>query len=237
MAISESLLPEFDQEMAGVRKTLERVPEDKFDWKPHPKSLSMSVLAGHIANLPSWGTLTVNQDELDITCQAHEQVSEASVPAVTAPVALPSRPAANCSPSGVLTAPDGSCRSRFAHRPSSPPIESSPVVPCLSVLSPRPAPACLDERAPPETDVPGTTTSVAEEPMAEASVPAVTAPVAPPSRPADHCSFVSRLPSAPGRPRRSRFAHCSSGRSPSEFRCCRPADPLLEVRPDRTRGS
>ena len=65
MAISESLLPEFDQEMAGVRTTLERVPEDKFDWKPHPKSLSMSVLAGHIANLPSWGTLTVNQDELD----------------------------------------------------------------------------------------------------------------------------------------------------------------------------
>ena len=55
MAISESLLPEFDQEMAGVRRTLERVPEDKFDWKPHPKSLSMSVLAGHIANLPSWG--------------------------------------------------------------------------------------------------------------------------------------------------------------------------------------
>ena len=55
MAISESLLPEFDQEMAGVRKTLERVPEDKFDWKPHPKSLSMSVLAGHIANLPSVG--------------------------------------------------------------------------------------------------------------------------------------------------------------------------------------
>ena len=67
MAISESLLPEFDQEMAGVRKTLERVPEDKFDWKPHPKSLSMSVLAGHIANLPSWGTLTVNQGELDTT--------------------------------------------------------------------------------------------------------------------------------------------------------------------------
>jgi len=67
MAISERLLPEFDQEMAGVRKTLERVPEDKFDWKPHPKSLSMSVLAGHIANLPSWGTLTVNQGEFDTT--------------------------------------------------------------------------------------------------------------------------------------------------------------------------
>jgi len=59
MAISESLLPEFDQEMAGVRRTLERVPEDKFDWKPHPKSLSLSVLAGHLANLPSWGTMKV----------------------------------------------------------------------------------------------------------------------------------------------------------------------------------
>ena len=66
MAISESLLPEFDQEMAGVRKTLERVPEDKFDWKPHPKSGSMLWLAGHLANLPSWGTLTVHRDELDM---------------------------------------------------------------------------------------------------------------------------------------------------------------------------
>ncbi|MCY4074516.1 MAG: damage-inducible protein DinB, partial [Acidobacteria bacterium] len=64
MAISESLLPEFDQEAAGVRKTLERVPEDKFDWKPHPKSGSMIWLAGHLANLPSWGTLTVAQDQL-----------------------------------------------------------------------------------------------------------------------------------------------------------------------------
>ena len=66
MAISEALLPEFDQEAAGVRKTLERVPEDKFDWKPHPKSGSMIWLAGHLANLPSWGTLTVNQDQLDM---------------------------------------------------------------------------------------------------------------------------------------------------------------------------
>ena len=68
--------------------------------------------------------------------------------------------------------------------------------------------------------------------MAEDSVPAVTALVALPSRRADHCSFVPGLPSAPGRPRRSRFAHRSSVRSPNEFGCCRPADPLLEVRPD-----
>ena len=66
MAISESLLPEFDQEAAGVRKTLERVPEDKFDWKPHPKSGSMIWLAGHMANLPSWATLTIARDDLDM---------------------------------------------------------------------------------------------------------------------------------------------------------------------------
>ena len=66
MSISESMLPEFDHEVAGVRKTLERVPEDKLDWKPHPKSGSMGWLAGHLANLPTWAVLTVERDELDL---------------------------------------------------------------------------------------------------------------------------------------------------------------------------
>lgn len=66
MAISESLLPEYDQEIAGARRTLERVPTDKFDWKPHPKSGSMIWLAGHMANLPSWATLTIARDDLDM---------------------------------------------------------------------------------------------------------------------------------------------------------------------------
>lgn len=66
MAISESLLPEFDQEMANTRKTLERVPENKFDWKPHEKSFAMGGLATHLANLPSWAVLTLNQDEFDM---------------------------------------------------------------------------------------------------------------------------------------------------------------------------
>ena len=38
MSLSQSLLPEFDQEMASTRKTLERVPDEKFSWKPHEKS-------------------------------------------------------------------------------------------------------------------------------------------------------------------------------------------------------
>ena len=66
MSISESMLPEFDHEVAGVRATLERVPDDKLDWKPHQKSGSMGWLAGHLANLPTWAVLTVEQDELDL---------------------------------------------------------------------------------------------------------------------------------------------------------------------------
>lgn len=66
MPIAQSMLPEFDQEMANTRKTLERVPEGKFDWKPHPKSGSMVWLAGHVANLPSWINITFDQDSLDL---------------------------------------------------------------------------------------------------------------------------------------------------------------------------
>jgi len=66
MGLSESLLPEFDHEMANTRKTLERVPDDKFAWKPHEKSSRMGNLAGHLANLPSWGSLTIGSDSFDM---------------------------------------------------------------------------------------------------------------------------------------------------------------------------
>lgn len=66
MPISEALLPEFDQEMANTRKTLERVPADKFDWKPHEKSMQMGHLAIHIATMPGWAAETINKDSLDI---------------------------------------------------------------------------------------------------------------------------------------------------------------------------
>ena len=66
MSISASLLPEFDQEMANTRKALERVPDEKLDWKPHEKSMSMGGLATHLANLPIWTVFTINQDSLDL---------------------------------------------------------------------------------------------------------------------------------------------------------------------------
>jgi uncharacterized damage-inducible protein DinB len=67
MSLVDALLPEFDHEMTTTRKVLERVPEDKFAWKPHAKSFSLGALAAHVANLPTWGTETLTKSEIDIS--------------------------------------------------------------------------------------------------------------------------------------------------------------------------
>lgn len=66
MSISEKLLPEFDQEMAATRRVLERVPSDKADWKPHPKSFSMAHLAQLLSWMPGWITNAVQQTALEL---------------------------------------------------------------------------------------------------------------------------------------------------------------------------
>lgn len=66
MPFVDALLPEFDHEMTVTRKLLERLPEDRVDWKPHPKSFSLGQLAQHVATIPMWGTMTLNQSEIDI---------------------------------------------------------------------------------------------------------------------------------------------------------------------------
>src|SRR5262245_40164454 len=66
MPITKYLLPEFDHEMANTRKTLERVPDNKFSWKPHEKSMTLGGLSTHLANIPSWTAQTFDRDELDI---------------------------------------------------------------------------------------------------------------------------------------------------------------------------
>src|SRR4029079_2095748 len=65
MTQAESLLTEFDAEMASTRKLLERVPEAKSDWKPHEKSKSLGDLATHVANLLSFLPLIAKHDEFD----------------------------------------------------------------------------------------------------------------------------------------------------------------------------
>ncbi len=66
MAIVDSLLPELDREAAVTRTLLQRIPDDKFSWQPHPKSYSLGQLVTHIANLLHWGVLTMSQAELDL---------------------------------------------------------------------------------------------------------------------------------------------------------------------------
>ncbi len=66
MPIAEMMLPEFDHEMANSRKYLERVLPEKFDWRPHPKSWTLGQLANHVANLPTWATITLTEDAFDM---------------------------------------------------------------------------------------------------------------------------------------------------------------------------
>jgi uncharacterized damage-inducible protein DinB len=69
MSIAETLLPEFDQEMATTRRLLERVPSDKGAWKPHPKSFSLGHLAQLVATMPGWLTNMATRTELDLAGQ------------------------------------------------------------------------------------------------------------------------------------------------------------------------
>jgi uncharacterized damage-inducible protein DinB len=66
MTIGQMMLGEFDQEMANTRKILERVPDEKWGWKPHEKSGTLGWLAGHVATLPGWAAMTMKTEELDI---------------------------------------------------------------------------------------------------------------------------------------------------------------------------
>jgi uncharacterized damage-inducible protein DinB len=66
------ILPEFDHEMANTRKVLERVPDDKLEWKAHPKSNSIGWNASHLAEIPGWATMALTTTEFDIHPQGGE---------------------------------------------------------------------------------------------------------------------------------------------------------------------
>jgi uncharacterized damage-inducible protein DinB len=63
--MSQALLPEFDHEMANTRKTIERVPEDKYGWKPHEKSMAMGRLATHLAELLGFVPTALQTESFD----------------------------------------------------------------------------------------------------------------------------------------------------------------------------
>jgi uncharacterized damage-inducible protein DinB len=68
----QQLVKEMEQEAVTTRKMLSIVPDDKYDWKPHPKSMSIQKLATHIAELPSWVTLTLHTTELDFATSPYQ---------------------------------------------------------------------------------------------------------------------------------------------------------------------
>lgn len=74
MAFTDAFLPEFDHEMKTTRSLLERVPIEKFDWKPHAKSTSLGVLASHIANLAGYGALVATSEESNFAASGSRYV-------------------------------------------------------------------------------------------------------------------------------------------------------------------
>ena len=72
ISLSAMLLEEFEPESRACRRTLERVPDDRLGWRPHPKSAAMGWLAGHLANVPSWASMTIRTESLDIAPDGEE---------------------------------------------------------------------------------------------------------------------------------------------------------------------
>jgi uncharacterized damage-inducible protein DinB len=67
MKLTDLFLAELEQEAAVTRRTLERVPDGHYDWKPHEKSMTFGYLAELVARMPSWSVFMIKQDEFDLT--------------------------------------------------------------------------------------------------------------------------------------------------------------------------
>jgi uncharacterized damage-inducible protein DinB len=87
MSIGRSMIPEFDMEMAGTRKVLERIPDDRLDWKIHAKSNTIGWVANHLADIPAWVDMTISHDCFDIepvAGQPHKSPNEKTTDAIVA---------------------------------------------------------------------------------------------------------------------------------------------------------
>jgi uncharacterized damage-inducible protein DinB len=67
MTLTQLFLAELEREAPRTRRTLEQVPLDRDGWTPHPKSMPLARLAGLVASMPSWISLIIEQDELNLT--------------------------------------------------------------------------------------------------------------------------------------------------------------------------
>jgi len=73
MKLTEMFLAELEQEAAATRRALERVPDGRYDWKPHEKSMTLGYLAELVARMPSWPVFMIEKDELDLATNEKPQ--------------------------------------------------------------------------------------------------------------------------------------------------------------------
>ena len=78
MKVNELLLPLYDTEVTNTRRILEVVPDDKFSWKPHEKSMSLGRLASHVAELPSFLATIIQTEEMELTTSDMKPFSPAN---------------------------------------------------------------------------------------------------------------------------------------------------------------
>jgi len=82
MAIKDGLLADYDHEMGTTRRLLERLPDDRLAWKPHPRSMSLGGLATHLSNIPNWGGTILNDASFDLAAappNLQEKTSRAEI--------------------------------------------------------------------------------------------------------------------------------------------------------------
>jgi uncharacterized damage-inducible protein DinB len=79
MKLTELFLSELQREAAGTRRTLERVPEGRNDWKPHEKSMPLGYLTALVARMPAWIAMMIQQDELDMSSNGGSQFKPQSL--------------------------------------------------------------------------------------------------------------------------------------------------------------
>ena len=82
MSIAQSMLPEFDHEMASTRKCLARIPSDGLEWSAHEKSWTLRELVTHLTNLPKWTVMTLDQESFEMQPPGEEPVREDPVESI-----------------------------------------------------------------------------------------------------------------------------------------------------------
>jgi uncharacterized damage-inducible protein DinB len=72
-------LEQLEREAKATRKSVERVPEGRNDWKPHEKSMTLGYLAALVATMPGWAEFMINRDQLDLNDPSAEEFKTKAV--------------------------------------------------------------------------------------------------------------------------------------------------------------